>query len=123
VLDVHIQHGLADIPASEGGGVRLKMSSFQEAVNTIDNHFIQETYQVLEGLDEKVNFRRIMPTAPLHLDRQEYRPAVVWRRPVNSSNVVIDLDHTMIELAPLVLAKEIVSSWEIMHGHTIRSRL
>jgi hypothetical protein len=29
VLDVHIQHGLADIPASEGGGVRLKMSSFR----------------------------------------------------------------------------------------------
>ncbi|KAF9513510.1 hypothetical protein BS47DRAFT_1317435 [Hydnum rufescens UP504] len=93
VLDVHIQHGLADIPASEGGGVRLKMSSFQEAVNTIDNHFIQETYQVLEGLDEKVNFRWIMPTVPLHLDRPEYRPAVVRRRLVNSSNVVIDLDH------------------------------
>jgi hypothetical protein len=32
VLDLYIQYGLVDIPPSEGGGVRLKMSSFQASV-------------------------------------------------------------------------------------------
>ncbi|KAF9514149.1 hypothetical protein BS47DRAFT_1392726 [Hydnum rufescens UP504] len=123
VLDAYVQYALTDIPWSEGGGVRLKMRAFQEAVESSDHQFPEDTYQTLGGLDKKVNLRWIMPVVPMNGDPPEYRESMVWRRPANSSNVTIDLGHLMVQIAPLVLANEVLHGWQIMHGNPMWSRL
>jgi hypothetical protein len=35
VLDIYVQYGLTDVPKSEGGGVRLKMTGFQVSSHSL----------------------------------------------------------------------------------------
>ncbi|KAF9508582.1 hypothetical protein BS47DRAFT_1365840 [Hydnum rufescens UP504] len=64
-LNHYVKYGPIDIPPSEGGGVRLKMSSFQEAVCFGGDHFEKETYEMLGELDGKVKIKWVMAHAPL----------------------------------------------------------
>jgi hypothetical protein len=58
VLNIYIEHGLAPDPK---GGFRLKMSGVQEAIAFAESHVPCEVWELLEGLDDKVELRWIMP--------------------------------------------------------------
>ncbi|KAF9517112.1 hypothetical protein BS47DRAFT_1314716 [Hydnum rufescens UP504] len=116
VLDLYVQYALTDISPSEGGGVRLKMNGFQEAVCFADEQAARETYQLLGGLDEKVKIKWIMARSSSNERVVELTQAMVWRRPVNSANVQVNSGHLIVQEAPLELAKEAVYSWQVMYA-------
>ncbi|KAF9508581.1 hypothetical protein BS47DRAFT_1302619 [Hydnum rufescens UP504] len=102
-LDLYVKYGLVDIPPSEGGGVRLKMSNFQATVCFADDNFEKETYEILRELDEKVKIKWIMAREPLDENTVDLTQAAVWRRPVNSSNVKVNSGHLVCPVSLLVM--------------------
>ncbi|EPQ51881.1 hypothetical protein GLOTRDRAFT_80888 [Gloeophyllum trabeum ATCC 11539] len=111
VLRVYVECGLADHPE---GGVRLKMSGFQEAAMFSDTTVAFEVFERLPALDERVELKWVLPGKPKKGDigGEEMQPYRAWRRPANAGNVLIPgAGHLITQEAPKALAEEI---WEFV---------
>ena len=54
MLDIYIECGLYE---ADDGQVKLKMPGIQEAVCFAENHAPYETFELLAGLDERIELR------------------------------------------------------------------
>ncbi|KAI0649940.1 Alpha/Beta hydrolase protein [Trametes meyenii] len=104
VLTVYVECGLYD---TSDGQVRLKMPGIQEAVCFAENFATFETFELLAGLDARVELRWLVAGKLTPRDN-ELRRLAVWRRPANSSHVrMFSAGHLIAQEAPADLAKEI----------------
>ncbi|KAI0672322.1 Alpha/Beta hydrolase protein [Trametes maxima] len=103
-LAIYVECGLYD---AEDGQVRLKMPGVQEGVCFAENYAPNETFELLAGLDERVELRWLV-AGKLAPPDHEPRRRTVWRRPANSSHVrMFSAGHLITQEAPSDLAKEI----------------
>ncbi|KAI0634240.1 Alpha/Beta hydrolase protein [Trametes polyzona] len=113
VLQIYVECGLYESP---DGQVRLKMPGVQEAVCFAENYAPFECFELLAGLDERVELRWLV-AGKLHPSEHEVRRRVVWRRPVNSSHVrMFSAGHLITQEAPDDLAKEIHEFLDSRYG-------
>ena len=60
VLKIYTEHGITPVPPPRGG-VKLKMSAIQEAICFDDNKTADEVWELIEGLDERIELRWVVP--------------------------------------------------------------
>ncbi|KAH7925329.1 hypothetical protein BV22DRAFT_1129087 [Leucogyrophana mollusca] len=107
VLRAYVDYGLTE---DAQGGVRLKMSGLHEALVFANSLTSAEVWELLETLDEKIELRWVLPGSPRDKGIQGEQATRVraWRRPVNTSNVVIhSAGHLITQESPEELAREI----------------
>ncbi|EGO01092.1 hypothetical protein SERLA73DRAFT_72062 [Serpula lacrymans var. lacrymans S7.3] len=107
VLQLYVDYGLTDTPEGE---VKLKMSGMHEALSFANNLASNETWELLENLDKKIELRWIVPGKPKDkgIQGEEATRIRVWRRPENSSNIVIhSAGHLVVQESPQELAQNI----------------
>ncbi|PAV17902.1 alpha beta-hydrolase [Pyrrhoderma noxium] len=110
VLELYVRCGM--VSSADQKSVELKMPGLQEAVVFADGRsgiVSREAYIQLAELDPKVRLHWVMAGVghPLAGDAEAVRE-VVWRRPVNSSNRVIERSaHLIVQEAPRELALEV----------------
>ncbi|EGO01085.1 hypothetical protein SERLA73DRAFT_72055 [Serpula lacrymans var. lacrymans S7.3] len=107
VLQLYVDYGLTDTPEGE---VKLKMSGMHEALSFANDLASNETWELLEKLDKKIELRWIVPGRPTDKSMQspEATRIRVWRRPANSSNIVIhSAGHLVVQESPQELAQDI----------------
>ncbi|KZV70076.1 alpha/beta-hydrolase [Peniophora sp. CONT] len=121
VLRLHVQHGLVETPA---GNVRLKCSSFQEAVVYIEHYGVHEAWSALPDIDERVAVHWIVPSAGQSIVQTEDVAAErVRRRLANTSHVVLPgATHLLIQSHPLEVAGEIHRFMEAWSGNGPHSK-
>jgi len=117
VLELYVDHGLID---DAEGGVRLKMSGLQEGLSFANWLSACETWELLERLDEGITLQWVVPEKPLSSEEATYER--VWRRPVDSTNVVFHFaGHLIVQEAPFELAHDIsdflLCKYESMKSH------
>ncbi|KAG1878750.1 Alpha/Beta hydrolase protein [Suillus tomentosus] len=122
-LQLYVTYGLCK---DSQGGVKLKMSSLQEALVYADRTGSPEAWELLEKVDERIELRWIIPGKPEDkgfMGEQATRVRV-WRRPANSSNVVIhSAGHLIAQESPEELAQEISTFLKKKYGPWSRSYL
>lgn len=119
-LQLYVTYGLCEDPQ---GGVKLKMSSVHEALVFADRIASNEAWELLEKVDERIELRWIVPGKPgdKGIMGEEATRVRVWRRPANSSNVVIhSAGHLIPHESPEELAQQISIFLEKRYG--VRSR-
>ncbi|PCH38438.1 hypothetical protein WOLCODRAFT_130894 [Wolfiporia cocos MD-104 SS10] len=119
VLEVYLECGLYDDP---DGGVKLKMSGIHEALTFSETMTPFETWDLVDALDPQIELRWIVPGKNPPEDAG-IREQLVWRRPTNSSNIIItSSDHLITQEKPAELAGEIHAFLERKYGK-VRPRL
>ncbi|OAX36910.1 hypothetical protein K503DRAFT_772027 [Rhizopogon vinicolor AM-OR11-026] len=117
-LRLYVTYGLCEDPQ---GGVKLKMSSLQEAFVYVDPIGSNEAWELVEKVDDRIEIRWVVPGKPNDkgaMGEQETRVRV-WRRPANSSNVVIhSAGHLIVQESPEELAREISVFIETKYGRS-----
>jgi len=121
VLDLYVKYALSDVPPEQGGGVRLKMTGFNEATIFANPYPAIETYQLLRSLDTDVKLRWVMAGKEAGQEIDDERAAImqdmVWTRIENSSNVIVkDSGHLITQERPYTLAKEILYGWRVRYA-------
>ncbi|KAG1819245.1 uncharacterized protein BJ212DRAFT_80849 [Suillus subaureus] len=102
-LQLYVTYGLCE---DSQGGVKLKTSALHEALVFVDHIGSNEAWELLEKVDERIELRWIVPGKPedkgcvtpshklystdvcFRIAGEKATRVRVWRRPVNSSNVV-----------------------------------
>ncbi|KAG1737532.1 uncharacterized protein EDB91DRAFT_1055105 [Suillus paluster] len=107
-LQLYVTCGLCE---DSRGGVKLKMSGLHEALAFAGRNIRSfEAWELLEKVDERIELRWVVPGKPGDkgfMGEQATRVRV-WRRPANSSNVVIhSAGHLIPQESPKELAQEI----------------
>ncbi|KAG1778746.1 Alpha/Beta hydrolase protein [Suillus placidus] len=105
VLRLYVDYGLYE---DESGCVRLKMHPVQEALVMANPRTSRETWELMEKLDEKIELLWILPGKPSQdvLMLVEVRKQRAWRRPANSSNIVLkSSSHLIPQESPEELAQ------------------
>ncbi|KAG2126603.1 Alpha/beta hydrolase family-domain-containing protein [Suillus clintonianus] len=119
-LQLYVTYGLCE---DSQGGVKLKMSGLHEALATVDRIAPNEAWELLEKVDERIELRWIVPgkAEDKGVMGEEATRVRVWRRPANSSNVVIhSAGHLIAQESPEELAQEISAFLE--RKYRLRSR-
>ncbi|KAG2126602.1 Alpha/Beta hydrolase protein [Suillus clintonianus] len=119
-LELYVTYGLCK---DSQGGVRLKMSGVHEALVFADRIGSNEAWELLGRLDERIELRWIVPgkAEDKGVMGKEATKVRVWRRPANSSNVVIrSAGHLIPQESPEELAQEISAFLE--RKYELRSR-
>ncbi|KAG1752171.1 Alpha/beta hydrolase family-domain-containing protein [Suillus lakei] len=104
-LQLYVTYALCE---DSQGGVKLKMSSLHEALVFADRIGSNEAWELLEKVDERIELRWIVPGKPEDkgIMGEEATRVRVWRRPANSSNVVIrSAGHLIAQESPEELGK------------------
>ncbi|KAF8502420.1 Alpha/Beta hydrolase protein [Hysterangium stoloniferum] len=97
VLRKYVDYGLTPFP---DGTVHLKMSGVQEAVVFLDTRVAYETWQLLKGLDPRIEiFFLFSETATMAVSGLAARETA-WRRKENVSNVILPYGHLIPHEAP-----------------------
>ncbi|KAG2125806.1 hypothetical protein DEU56DRAFT_743431 [Suillus clintonianus] len=107
ILRLYVTYGMYEDPE---GGVKLKTSGLHEALVYADLKGKHEAWELLEKIDERIELRWVVPGKPTDkgLMGEQATRVRVWRRPVNSSNVVIySAGHLIAQESPEELSKEI----------------
>ncbi|OCH94591.1 alpha/beta-hydrolase [Obba rivulosa] len=113
VLELYVECALCDDP---DGGVRLKMPGIQEAVVFSEMLTKHEVWELLPALDERIELRWIIPRQ-LPSRIFDIRTRMIWRRPANSSNIIIENSgHLIAQEAPGELAQDIHSFLQRKYG-------
>ncbi|KAG0704156.1 hypothetical protein DFH29DRAFT_873941 [Suillus ampliporus] len=117
-LQLYVTYGLCE---DSQGGVKLKMSALHEALVFSDHLGSNETWEVLEKVDERIELRWVVPGKPgdKGIMGEQATRVRVWRRPANSSNVVI---HSAGHLIPHESPEELVY-WINERGGSLRRAL
>ncbi|KAG1737534.1 uncharacterized protein EDB91DRAFT_482024 [Suillus paluster] len=103
VLQLYVDYGLYE---DESGCVRLKTPPIQEALILATPRTSRETWELMERLDENIELLWILPGSPSQEMFKEGKKQRAWRRPANSSNIVIKSSgHLIPEEAPEELAQ------------------
>ncbi|KAG2347253.1 hypothetical protein BDR05DRAFT_958745 [Suillus weaverae] len=105
VLRLYVDYGLYE---DESGCIRLKMPPVQEALILANPRTSRETWELMEKLDEKIELLWILPGKPSQdvLMLVEARKQRAWRRPANSSNIVLmSSSHLIPQESPEELAQ------------------
>ncbi|KAF8323429.1 hypothetical protein DL93DRAFT_2162583 [Clavulina sp. PMI_390] len=112
-LDAFVRYAICDAPP---GGVKLKMSPFQEAVSFAHGTLGIETWDLLERLLDSVRLRWIMAEHP-GLGTVEDMNHMVWRRLRNSSNVIVKKSHHLVlQEQPDAVARATYGDWKELFG-------
>ncbi|THH27684.1 hypothetical protein EUX98_g6505 [Antrodiella citrinella] len=123
VLDIYIQCGIYDDPK---GGVRLKMEPIHEAITFAEKLSSAEPWYHLCNIDERVRLKFIMPSGggqPGGPEQIKEKQRLVWRRPVNSCNVInANAGHLIAQETPRQLAADIHIFLQENHA-TLKHRL
>ncbi|OAX33191.1 alpha/beta-hydrolase [Rhizopogon vinicolor AM-OR11-026] len=115
-LQLYLTYGLCE---DSQGRVKLKMSSLQESLVLVDRTGPIEAWELLERVDERIELRWILPGKPSYkgIDDEQATRVRVWRRPANSSNVVIhSTGHLIAQESPEELAREISAFLQNKYG-------
>ncbi|KAG0707532.1 hypothetical protein DFH29DRAFT_979840 [Suillus ampliporus] len=115
-LRLYVTYGLCE---DSRGGVKLKTSGLHEALVFAGRVESFEAWELLERIDERIELRWVVPGKPGDKGvRGEQATRVrVWRRPANSSNVVIhSAGHLIPQESPEELAREIAAFLECKYG-------
>ncbi|KAI5116417.1 hypothetical protein M0805_008492 [Coniferiporia weirii] len=90
-------------------GVKLKMSGIQEGVVFSDGHVSKEVFERIQDLDPRIMLRWVMSgKGPSMGGSDDATRDIVWRRPVNSSNIrIASSGHLIVQEAPRELALEV----------------
>ncbi|KAH8097014.1 Alpha/Beta hydrolase protein [Cristinia sonorae] len=108
VLDVYIQCGTYEVPE---GGVRLKMQPIHEAITFSEMMSTCEAWFHLPNIDEQTELMFVMPAGygePGSPEKIQEKQQLVWRRPVNASNVLNPkAGHLIAQETPKELAEDI----------------
>lgn len=105
VLCLYVDFGLYE---DETGCVRLKTPPVHEALVLANPQASRETWELIEKLDEKIELLWILPGNPtqkvlLHIEVKKQR---AWRRPANSSNIILKSSgHLIPQESPEELAR------------------
>ncbi|KAI0928000.1 hypothetical protein AcW1_005386 [Taiwanofungus camphoratus] len=114
VLELYVECGLCDDPS---GGVKLKMPGIHEALVFSETLTPYETWDLLDTLDERIELRWIVP-GQVDPEESGVRESMVWRRPENSSNIIIpNAGHLIAQEAPSDLAQAIFTFLERKYGY------
>ncbi|KAG1737510.1 uncharacterized protein EDB91DRAFT_1290408, partial [Suillus paluster] len=106
-LQSYVTYGLCD---DSQGGVKLKMSGLHEALVFADHMGSHEAWELLERVDEQIELRWVVPGKPKDkgIMGEQATRVRVWRRPANSSNVVIhSAGHLIPQESPEELSQDI----------------
>ncbi|KZT67778.1 hypothetical protein DAEQUDRAFT_728775 [Daedalea quercina L-15889] len=115
----YVEHALCENPDPTVGGVKLKTPPVQEALGFADVLTMYETWDLLDELDERVELRFVVPGKQRRRE-DGIREMTVWRRPKNSSNVVIpSAGHLIVQETPRELAHEIHSYLQRKYGSAV----
>ncbi|KAH7911504.1 Alpha/beta hydrolase family-domain-containing protein [Hygrophoropsis aurantiaca] len=123
VLQLYVDYGLTE---DSEGGVRLKMSGLHEALVFANDRTSAEVWELLEKLDEDIELKWILPGKPESkgIQGEAASKIRVWRRPANSSNVVIhSAGHLITQESPEELAQQISDFLEHKYRNRIKSML
>ncbi|KZT54459.1 alpha/beta-hydrolase [Calocera cornea HHB12733] len=109
VLKAYIDHGLCLVPGTDSKKVMLKQCPYDEASFYVEPRGPAETWYQLAALDERIELRWVLGNAMESFQGGEaYARHSVWRRPKNSSNMVVkQAGHFIPQEAPEQLAREI----------------
>lgn len=108
VVEKYVKHGLVRAYKDEKDArVKLKMPGLQEAVVFVDNQVAYEVFELLEGLDDKVDLFWVLASRNSGLLSPEEEKCQVWRRPRNCDNVCATSGHLIVQEAPIQLAQEV----------------
>ncbi|KAG1739565.1 Alpha/Beta hydrolase protein [Suillus lakei] len=116
ILRLYVTYGMCEDPE---GGVKLKMSGVHEALVFADTMGKFEAWELLSKIDERIELRWVVPGKPTDkgIMGEQATRVRVWRRPANSSNVVISsAGHLITQESPEELAKEISTFLEKKYG-------
>jgi len=113
VLDLYVECGLYDAPE---GGVKLKRPGIQEALSFAETLTSFETWDRFDTLDERIELRWLLPKK-MPLPELKVREQLVWRRPANSSNMIVsEAGHLISQETPGILAQDIHQFLERKYG-------
>jgi len=113
VLKIYVECGLCD---DLKGGVRLKMPGIQEAVVFTEMLAKLEVWDLLPTLDERIELRWVIPRQ-LPSRVFNIRTRMIWQRPANSSNIIIENSgHLIAQEAPAELAQDIHAFLQRRYG-------
>jgi hypothetical protein len=97
MLDIYLACALHQ-PDASSPGVCLKTSNVQEAI-IYETRIPFELWEMVESLDPRVGVRWIMPSGrSIFGGDPAMAQSLVWRRPTNSSNVIIERTGHMVSL-------------------------
>ncbi|KAG0704158.1 Alpha/beta hydrolase family-domain-containing protein [Suillus ampliporus] len=122
-LQLYVTYGLCE---DSRGGVKLKTPSLQEALVFSGRISSSEAWELLERVDERIELRWIVPGKPgdKGMMGKQATKIRVWRRPANSSNVVIySAGHLIPQESPEDLAHEIAAFLASKYGLQSRAYL
>ncbi|KAG1731189.1 Alpha/beta hydrolase family-domain-containing protein [Suillus paluster] len=122
-LRLYVAYGLCE---DSRGGVKLKMSSLHEALVFAGRIGSFEAWELLEKVDERIELHWVVPGKPEDkgFKGEEATRIRVWRRPANSSNVVIhSAGHLIPQESPEELAREISAFLERKYGLRSKAHL
>ncbi|KAH9926154.1 Alpha/beta hydrolase family-domain-containing protein [Fomitopsis serialis] len=115
VFDNYVEHALCTGP-EDSFGVKLKTPPIQEALGYSDVLSMYETWDLMDELDERIELRFVV-SGKEGKREDGIREMTVWRRPVNSSNVVFpDAGHLIVQETPRELGQEIRTFLQCKYG-------
>jgi len=102
VLRKYVDYGIIPFP---DGKVHLKMSGVQEAVVFLDRRVVYETWQLLKGLDPRIEIFFLFSRTETRAVHGFAARETAWRRKGNVSNVILPYGHLIPHEAPKELAE------------------
>jgi pimeloyl-ACP methyl ester carboxylesterase len=116
VLRLYVDHGLYE---DGSGRVGLKTHPIHEAIVGANLQASRETWELMEKLDENIELLWILPgkeNREVSMMEQAFKERV-WRRPANSSNIIIkSSDHLIPHESPEALAQIIADFLHRKYG-------
>ncbi|KAH9842574.1 Alpha/beta hydrolase family-domain-containing protein [Rhodofomes roseus] len=133
VFDNYVEYALYE---DRDGAIKLKTPPVQEALGFSDVLTMCETWDLLDELDERVELRFIVPGKQRQRSVHQWsksrtlvhvlnvicredgiREMTVWRRPMNSSNIIFpSAGHLIVQETPRELGQEIQSFLQRKYG-------
>ncbi|KAG2159363.1 Alpha/Beta hydrolase protein [Suillus bovinus] len=124
VIRLYVDYGLYE---DGSGSVRLKTAPIHEAIVSANLRTSRETWELMETLDEKIELLWILPGKENKVVSmmEPFLKERVWRRPANSSNVIIkSSDHLIPHESPEALAQTMADFLHKKYGvSSVQSRL
>ncbi|KAG1728505.1 Alpha/beta hydrolase family-domain-containing protein [Suillus paluster] len=119
VLRLYVDHGLYE---DASGCVRLKTSPVHEALIYANPRASREAWESLERLEENIELLWVVPGKLRHFvpTAEQAAKERVWRRPANSSNILVECGHLIPHECPRELAQIMADFLHRKYGVILR---